>query len=264
MCADVGPPYQFGTVDIATLACGTTSVKADQLGSSSSSNVAVRLRASVSGDLGTIRITSSRRVVVLCQARTVCTWPGRFENAGSLALAAISISGRTTNAGWDNAGVIKTTGGSLAIAKSTFSKNKAPNAYGGVLSIQGGDTIVQTCTFQSNIARDGGAIFLLHGTATIKGSLFNANSADKHLGGAVFMGGGMSITGRLIIINCKFSSNHAGSGGVIYADGGAYLRLTSSRFSSNYADYHANILCKGSQGSFPDTTYTAKTQSATC
>ena len=107
-------------------------------------------------------------------------------------------------------------GGSVFIADSVFTSNRADGYYGGALFITRGELTITNSIFTRNKGNDGGAMALMGVNAVkiIKSSIISYNIATG-LGGGVYYLGGNDIT----IEDITIKENTAGNDG-----GGLYVR----------------------------------------
>ena len=90
----------------------------------------------------------------------------------------------------------------------SFISNAAANG-GAIYAVS--DVSIFNCSFVNNTATEGGAIELEYTTSVkISNSSFESNNASNH-GGAIY--------GNCYVANCTFLSNHASQGGAIYGSG---------------------------------------------
>ena len=128
---------------------------------------------------------------------------------------AVTVYGNGFTLNGDNAARIFTVTDSNVIFKDIFFVNGKPTGNGGAIN---GQCTAINCTFNSNSARNGGAI---DGGSAVN-CTFNSNSASSS-GGAI--NGGSAV-------NCTFNHNSAYYGGAMYS--GSAVNCT---FNSNSADY---------------------------
>ena len=117
--------------------------------------------------------------------------------------------------------------GSLTIADSIFTGNKATRVGGAVRAINA-DTIISGSTFTGNEAHDAAAVYSNDGTLTVAASTFTGNKAT---------GGGAAIFAENSVTNVsgsKFSDNTAADGSAIFTNGGT-LTVDASDFTGNKA-----------------------------
>jgi predicted outer membrane repeat protein len=158
----------------------------------------------------------------------------------------------------------------LSIIRGKPSKSSRSVDYGGAIFNDNGNLNLESTTFNSNTAKNGGAISN-HGRLTINNSIFTHNVAEK--GGAIYSlgsnlniaystfndnlatgyGGAIAIhnTGIINISNCNFSRNKATNrdGGGAIANFYGTTTITNSNFYSNIAavggailNYSANLV----------------------
>lgn len=155
--------------------------------------------------------------------------------------------------------------GTVAVALNDvdFSGNDAgmTPGNGGVLHVTGtADIAVNGGTFDSNTAREGGALWNNGGTMTIDGAMFTANTAtgpSGEQGGGAIYGEGLSdpddsdsaVGGTITVTGATFADNTVGSddvdqmdgsdsqasGGAILASDGSALNVADSVFRDNGA-----------------------------
>ena len=144
-------------------------------------------------------------------------------------------------------GAIHNDGGTLVVANSTLSNNRAcctNQGYGGAI-FNNGTLTVSNSTLSGNSAQGGGGgagggIYnSVAGILTVTNSTLSGNSAAD--------GGGIDNDGTLTVTNSTFSSNSAThiSGGGIYSSG--TLTVINGTFSGNYATdgFGGNIASSG-------------------
>lgn len=128
--------------------------------------------------------------------------------------------------------------GSLIIRDCTFETNMANEGgaiYNNTLNWDYGGPIIDNCTFSSNTASRGGAFYMgtTEGTV-IKNSIFDGNSSGSG-GGAIYTSGSSSLPP--VIENCSFTNNsHTANNGIsgsaIYFNG-TDATISKSTFSGN-------------------------------
>ncbi|WP_418509689.1 FG-GAP-like repeat-containing protein [Corallibacter sp.] len=128
--------------------------------------------------------------------------------------------------------------GSLIIRDCTFETNMANEGgaiYNNTLNWDYGGPIIDNCTFSSNTAGRGGAFYMgtTEGTV-IKNSIFDGNSSGSG-GGAIYTSGNSSLPP--VIENCSFTNNshianNGISGSAIYFNG-TDATISKSNFSGN-------------------------------
>jgi predicted outer membrane repeat protein len=140
-----------------------------------------------------------------------------------------------SNTAADGGAIYNVLGSTLTVTDSTFTGNTAGFDGGAILNQ--GDLTVNGCTFDSNTAAGGGAIFN-EATLNVTDSTFTGNHAD--FGGAIANVVGSTLT----VTDSNFTGNNAGS------DGGAILNLesltvTGSNFENNTASVGGAIWDNG-------------------
>ena len=117
---------------------------------------------------------------------TIEAFGGGVFNEGNLTATDCTFA---NNSAVDGAGIYQNGLGSATITGCTFSQNKSSGAGGGILV--GNPVTVNDSTFSGNQAGgNGGGLALQGGTATVTACTFNANVADQ--GGQGGSGGGIS------------------------------------------------------------------------
>ena len=133
--------------------------------------------------------------------------------------------------------------------------NAYPDTAGGAILIDVGDPMLANCTFDSNYAVEGGAIYCEGGShPKIQGCVFTQNSA--YTGGAIyvsysavdisectFQSNSVSVDGGAIfckasnatINNCTFTDNKADSGGGLRCEQGSVVNIGECVFTQNKA-----------------------------
>ncbi|MBQ7813409.1 MAG: hypothetical protein IJ387_02805, partial [Thermoguttaceae bacterium] len=137
---------------------------------------------------------------------------GVYLKGGSAFLDGALISGNSATSG--AGGGFYNFAGYLSLENASFLANVASNAGGGLYNVgsEGRETLVVDATFADNAAQNGGALF--------------------------DYGGALSLTGA------RFERNEAlDSGGAIYVDSNAELRLVDAAFSANRADGDGGAVC---------------------
>ena len=155
-------------------------------------------------------------------------------------------------------------GAVVSLKGITFVNAKLTSASGAVYS--NSKLTVDNCNFTNNEMNTGGAIYVSGRDSVINNSYFNGNSAtfsgNSNGGGAILIyrdaigttisnckfeenyainnGHGGAIcsqsSNQLLIDNCTFKSNCAGSGGSIYMETPSNLRILNSTFEKNYVN----------------------------
>jgi hypothetical protein len=115
--------------------------------------------------------------------------------------------------------------------------NNSSNGYGGGMYNYSSSPGISNCTFSSNTASSGGAIYNKNGSSPgINNCIFNNNNASS--GGAIYNDSSSSPG----INNCMFNSNTASSGGAIYNNDSASSPVI------NYCTFNSNTSSGGSGG----------------
>ncbi len=184
---------------------------------------------------------------------------GAIYNTNNANITLTSATLQSNNA-LNGAGVYNT--GNLDIIKSKFTSNIASAVKdesdpvisgvngGAIYNTNSANLVVNTTTFTSNKAVNGGAIYIQgfegkktddYAGAQIIGSTFKGNSADK--GGAIYVG----KYADLYIQDTSFTNNIATTaGGAIFADEGSSLYISAVKknvvFSGNKANGTSNSI----------------------
>ncbi len=147
----------------------------------------------------------------------------------------------------------------------TFNNNQSIYSGGAIYSDAYGGTVnplITHCSFTSNSAQQGGAVYNLgnnynttgsQSNATIRNCVFTANSATNS-GGAIVNDGGSGGISNAVISDCKFIGNSvtssSGSAGAIlnfaYSLGTSNATISNAQFISNTAAYGGAIYNDGS------------------
>ncbi len=148
---------------------------------------------------------------------------GGIFNSGTAMLIGVTVSDNTALRG-DGAGLFNT--GTMTLIDSTVSGNQAKSGVGGGLYDVGGALTVMDSTFSSNRGYfGGGGLFCAGPTVSLTNVTVSGNSTNTSNkiddGGGVFFD---SCTGTLT--NCTISGNSAGSGG------GVYLRFSNAALTN--------------------------------
>lgn len=98
----------------------------------------------------------------------------------------------------------------VAVTNSSFHNNSASQGYGGAIHMQGTSSLaLQSCTFGSNFAISGGAVFFQSITSgTVVSDCTSNNNSASYSGGAVSM-----WTGSLNVTSSAFNNNSGGTFG---------------------------------------------------
>lgn len=164
------------------------------------------------------------------------------------------IASPSKYAGMNEGGAIFFKGGKLFLEDDTFIGNSA-NDYGGAVHINKGMdswgtmykayAFVNNCTFKNNVVKYfGGAISLYDSDVIVKNSYFESNQAKN--GGAISILNGM---GNLTVINSSFYKNNASDrGGALDVEAlntynvKYFAEVVNSTFESNCAEYGGAIV----------------------
>jgi len=116
-------------------------------------------------------------------------------------------------------------------------------AYGGGLSINGGNVQLYNCNIHSNTATSGGGAYIDDGIVTFTDCSIYSNTADNYSGSGYSGndGGGLRINGGNVQLdNCNIHSNTATYGGGAYIGGGT-VTFNGCNIYSNLADYGGGV-----------------------
>jgi len=131
------------------------------------------------------------------------------------------------NASQTLGGGIFSVGGTLTLAESTVSQNRAVQDGGGVASVA--ELVVTESTISGNAAKSGGGVYS-SGTATFERSQITGNTASTTQG----QGGGiLAVSGPLTVFKSRVAGNSAFDGGGIWSD--VSLEFSESTVSGNTA-----------------------------
>ena len=158
---------------------------------------------------------------------------GGLVNGGNLALVNSLVSGNTADGG--GGGIYNY--GTASVANSIINGNSAP--YGGGIR-NGWQLTVNNSDMRNNTATNegGGVLNESSGVATLKNVTLNGNVSD--------VGGGISNSATVTILNSTLQDNHASGGG--WNDGGALYNyygtatLTNSTLTANFADRNGGAI----------------------
>ena len=176
--------------------------------------------------------------------------PGFHLDGGSTDKCATIEGFTVTNALADNdfESAVYCYGGGFTVRDCIITNCNAAAAYGGIFSCryrEGGLTMIENCSFVSNSAEYGGAIFCHEASVLIKDCEFAGNTA-VYDGGAItsYGNGDLNIT----IIGCEFTGNSAGDGGMggaVYVGTGSVVNIAECMFSDNTAYNGGAVCCEG-------------------
>lgn len=115
-----------------------------------------------------------------------------------------------------------------------FRGNVATVFDGGAVHLGGTPALVERCQFLENVAPHGGALHTFHGSAEIRGCLFDSNQTM-----AAGRGGAISARHGIRIVGTTFVNNSARTGGALFLSQMAApapgARIENSTFSANVA-----------------------------
>jgi predicted outer membrane repeat protein len=134
-----------------------------------------------------------------------------YHYGTSLSINNCTFTNQVANGG--TGGAIEVLAGELIVTSSTFTACSVDGASGGaiVANLSSGQITNSSFVNCSAAGGEGGALTLGDSTITVSGSLFSGCSAEGGQGGAITLNGG-SID-NASIVNCRFISNSAESGG---------------------------------------------------
>ena len=150
---------------------------------------------------------------------------GIYSLAGAVTITDSTFSDNTAGEG----GGVYSYDCTLNIYGSMFSGNNTPNGSGGGVYSIYGPSIITNTTFSGNGASygdGGGGIYSRDGSLSITNSIFSSNTATGSPGGGIYNDATMNIS------TSTFSTNIAGTGGGIYADG-SNSTIANSTFTAN-------------------------------
>jgi parallel beta-helix repeat protein/predicted outer membrane repeat protein len=163
-----------------------------------------------------------------------------YNNSSSVNGGAIHVNGDSYpeiescniyDNGSDGGLVVTEAGGAIMIYQSSISikdssiyNNSAINTGGGMSSRESNSTTLESCTFASNEASEGGGMYGYTSSPTLTNCTFTDNTAGYGGGGICWT---INSNSNPILENCTFTNNTAGSLG-----GGIYLWMTSPTFEN--------------------------------
>ena len=158
---------------------------------------------------------------------------------------AIEIEGNGyTIDGNHTARIFNVTAGDVVLKNINFVNANATLNSGGAIYNSANNLKIINCTFNSNHAKDGGAIYTL-GNITIEDSTFKSNDAYNETKGSNHHAGAIYIKGKQSSIkNSIFDSNYANVHGAIYFEG-INLTLNNCSFKLNRAGGSGALGTKG-------------------
>ena len=150
---------------------------------------------------------------------------GAFNNLGSLAISASTITGNSAL----NGGAIINQGTSLIVKNSIISNNTTAGYGGGINNYNAGTISISNSTISGNSAtKDGGGIINTNSNLTITDSVFTGNLSTTKYGAGILNANANSF---LTVSGSTFSNNTATKGGAIFNNGTA--NINSSTISGN-------------------------------
>ncbi len=151
---------------------------------------------------------------------TAFNFGGAIRNDGILNITRSTISNNSTPS-FLGGGAISNFG-ELIINQSTISGNSAPMRGGAIYNNDGDITITNSLVYNNSVYNppnastpSGGAIY---GSSASTNSLINTTVSGNNAGEGA--GGGIGCIGELILNNCTFTKNIAGTGGAVDVRGG--------------------------------------------
>lgn len=127
-------------------------------------------------------------------------------------------------------GALYATGASVAITDDSLLEGNDSDLGGGVFALSS-ELAIEDSAFAHNAANTGAGLFASAGAATVKTTVFDANNAELHGGGA-YLNNGVTAT----VASSDFTDNSAGSsGGAVYVGLGAALTARDDLFAANHA-----------------------------
>ena len=172
------------------------------------------------------------------------------NNIGNLIVTNCLIS---NNSSGTVGGGISNINGNVSVTNSTFSGNTASTDGGGIINGDpslnaafGGTLFVNACTFDSNNAARGAAIFNFANTLNIQNSTLVSNTASNSGGAIQNLSNSNSHPAPAIVSSCSISGNSASAGGGIYNDssnsGNASVTLQNTILESTFSQSGANLV----------------------
>lgn len=165
---------------------------------------------------------------------------------GAISIASINAVVTVTNSEFSEnqatfgyGGAIAQASGNISLHMSRFHNNSA-FLNGGAFFAVGAKILLSSCSFTSNRAADGGAIFRtslsdsLSSDFDVTECLFESNVADGS-GGAIELASGFQATVPVLITSTTFRSNRALRGGAVDVSEPLLAQLTNVTFENNEA-----------------------------
>lgn len=109
------------------------------------------------------------------------------------------------NSGLGNTSAVANIGGTMNLHRVIFLQN-GNGMNQGALYVDGGDVLMESCTFDHNTAERGGGLYVESGTVTVVNSTFGENVA-RDTGAGIFVNGG-----NVTILNTTIARNEVDSG----------------------------------------------------
>ncbi|GFR52729.1 hypothetical protein Agub_g15283 [Astrephomene gubernaculifera] len=161
---------------------------------------------------------------------------------GSVEMTDMIFQGNVARSATDWGAAMQAKACNATVTNSLFQGNAAAS-IGGAVSITGASSLrLQDCTFSTNTAVQGGAIFVSHSGLLCDGCSFVANSAQ---GRAPYGGSIYSEASDLVLLNSSFKRNAAegstGRGGAVYTELST-ARMASTSFFANSAGFYGGAL----------------------
>ena len=175
------------------------------------------------------------------------------NNIGTLVVVNCLISNNSSGAA---GGGIANLNGSVTVTTSTLSGNIASTDGGGIINGNpslnaafGGTLAVNACTFESNNAGRGAAIFNFANTLTIQNSTLVSNTASNSGGAIENLSNANNHQALATFSSCSISGNSASAGGGIYNEGNnggnAFVQLQNTILESTFSQSGANLVNVG-------------------
>ncbi|MGA2498308.1 MAG: right-handed parallel beta-helix repeat-containing protein [Tepidisphaeraceae bacterium] len=118
----------------------------------------------------------------------------------------------------------------------------ANSGFGGGLLVEGGSLSASNCSFNSDYANSGGAIYVDSASVSLNGLIVSGNTAWASNGGGLAIADSATVT----VTNSTFTNNQASQGGGVAVDGASTLTVADSTFSENHGDIGGAIYSNGS------------------
>lgn len=149
-----------------------------------------------------------------------------------------TISGGRNEGGWSVDGGGMRIEGSPTVKNCVIMDNKAEGKGGGIyVNSSSGAPVIESCSFKSNIANNGGGLCVSDGEEVkILNCTFDSNSAKKDGFNTGGCGGGIYAGKKVTVVNCTFYGNGSdGGGNGLYnsANGSSVMSSTFYRNAGN-------------------------------